>query len=36
MSKIEVGRKAPSFTLEGTGGPWSLKDAGGSNLVVYF
>ncbi|MGC1387891.1 MAG: peroxiredoxin [Steroidobacteraceae bacterium] len=36
MSKIEVGRKAPSFTLEGTDGPWSLKDAGGSNVVVYF
>ncbi len=27
MSKIEVGKKAPPFTLEGTGGTWSLKDA---------
>ena len=36
MSKIEVGRKAPPFTLEGTDGSWSLKDAGGSNLVIYF
>jgi peroxiredoxin Q/BCP len=36
MSKIEVGRKAPLFTLEGTGGPWSPKDAAGSNVVIYF
>jgi len=36
MSKVEVGKKAPPFTLEGTGGRWSLGDAAGSNVVVYF
>lgn len=36
MSKIEVGRKAPPFTLEGPDGLWSLKDAAGSNVVIYF
>jgi peroxiredoxin Q/BCP len=36
MSKIEVGKKAPSFTLEGTGGDWSLSDASGGAVVVYF
>jgi peroxiredoxin Q/BCP len=36
MSKIEVGKKAPAFSLEGTGGKWSLKDALGSNVVLYF
>ena len=36
MSKIEVGRKAPPFTLQGTGGEWSLADAAGGALVVYF
>jgi peroxiredoxin Q/BCP len=35
MSKIAVGKKAPTFTLEGTSGPWSLE-AAGSNLVIYF
>jgi peroxiredoxin Q/BCP len=35
MSKIEIGKKAPSFTLEGTSGPWSLEDAGGT-AVIYF
>jgi peroxiredoxin Q/BCP len=35
MSKIEVGKKAPAFSLEGTGGKWSLKDAGGP-VVLYF
>ena len=30
MSKIEVGKKAPAFTLEGTDGHWSLEDAGGA------
>jgi len=35
MSKIEIGKKAPSFTLEGTGGPWSLEDAG-ETAVIYF
>jgi peroxiredoxin Q/BCP len=35
MSKIEVGKKAPQFTLEGTAGEWSLKDAG-QPVVMYF
>jgi peroxiredoxin Q/BCP len=35
MSKIEVGKKAPHFTLEGTGGEWSLQ-AAGQPVVVYF
>ncbi len=35
MSKIEIGKKAPSFTLEGTGGPWSLG-ADGTATVLYF
>jgi thioredoxin-dependent peroxiredoxin len=36
MSKIEVGKKAPKFTLDGTGGSWSLDDAEGSQVVLYF
>ncbi len=36
MSKIEVGKKAPNFTLEGTGGSWSPADAAGSAVVLYF
>jgi peroxiredoxin Q/BCP len=36
MSKIQVGKKAPAFTLEGTSGTWSLADAAGSNVVLYF
>jgi peroxiredoxin Q/BCP len=36
MSKIEVGKKAPQFTLEGTGGSWSLSDGAGSAVVIYF
>src|SRR5271170_8488188 len=36
MSNIEIGRKAPHFTLDGTGGAWSLKDAAGSPVVIYF
>ena len=36
MSKIEVGKKAPAFTLNGTGGEWSLADAVGGNVVIYF
>jgi peroxiredoxin Q/BCP len=35
MSKIEVGKKAPHFTLEGTAGAWSLEDAG-QPVVMYF
>ena len=36
MSKIDIGKKAPQFTLEGTGGSWSLSDAAGSAVVIYF
>src|SRR6202051_4764117 len=36
MSKIETGKKAPLFTLPGTGGDWSLKDAVGQPVVMYF
>ncbi len=36
MSKIEIGQKAPAFTLAGTGGEWSLKQALGGNVVLYF
>jgi len=36
MSKLELGKKAPAFTLEGTGGTWSSADAAGHNLVMYF
>jgi peroxiredoxin Q/BCP len=36
MSKIEVGKKAPQFTLEGTGGSWSPGNAAGSAVVLYF
>jgi thioredoxin-dependent peroxiredoxin len=36
MSKLEIGKKAPPLTLEGTNGTWSLKDGTGSALVIYF
>jgi peroxiredoxin Q/BCP len=36
VSKIAIGKKAPAFTLTGTGGEWSLQDAAGGNVVVYF
>jgi thioredoxin-dependent peroxiredoxin len=36
MSKIEIGKKAPPFTLEGTDGTWSLDGALGTALVIYF
>ena len=36
MSKIEIGKKVPAFSLQGTGGDWSLKDAAGKALVLYF
>jgi len=35
MSKIEIGKKAPAFSLDGTAGKWSLKDADGP-VVLYF
>ena len=37
MSKTEVGRKAPKLSLPSTAGDrFSLADARGSNLVIYF
>lgn len=36
MSKIAIGNKAPPFTLEGTGGNWSLEDGKGAVVVIYF
>jgi peroxiredoxin Q/BCP len=36
MSKTEIGKKAPPFTLEGTSGTWSLEDAKGTAVVIYF
>src|SRR5882724_10012500 len=36
MSKIEIGKKAPQFTLEGTGGTWSLEEGKGAAVVIYF
>ncbi len=36
MSKIELGKKAPNFTLDGTAGEWSLKNAVGHHVVMYF
>src|SRR5258708_23383044 len=36
MRKIEIGKKAPSFTLEGTGGTWALDDGKGAMVVIYF
>jgi thioredoxin-dependent peroxiredoxin len=36
IPKIEIGKKAPRFTLEGTGGTWSLEDGAGNSLVIYF
>jgi thioredoxin-dependent peroxiredoxin len=35
MSKIEIGKKAPAFSLDGTEGKWSSKDAAGP-VVLYF
>jgi peroxiredoxin Q/BCP len=37
MPKITLGSKVPQFTLPMTGGgSWSLKDAAGQKLVIYF
>ena len=36
MALIAVDKKAPPFTLEGTAGEWSLKDAAPLIVVVYF
>lgn len=35
MSTIDLGKKAPAFTLDGTAGSFSLKEAQGA-LVLYF
>ena len=37
MPEITAGTKVPDFSLPTTGGgQWSLKDAAGKNLVIYF
>ena len=37
MSQLKSGAKVPDFSLPMTGGgTWSLKDAQGSKLVIYF
>jgi peroxiredoxin Q/BCP len=36
MGNIDVGKKSPQFTLEGTGGRWSLRDRAGGACVIYF
>jgi peroxiredoxin Q/BCP len=37
MPKIKTGNKVPGFSLPTTGGgTWSLKDAAGGKLVIYF
>jgi thioredoxin-dependent peroxiredoxin len=36
MSEIEIGKKAPPFTLEGTNGTWSLENGKGAAVVIYF
>ena len=37
MPAIKTGSKVPAFTLPTTGGgTWSLKDAAGRKLVIYF
>ena len=36
MSKLVTGKKAPTFTLAGTAGEWSLKDGAGKAVVLYF
>jgi thioredoxin-dependent peroxiredoxin len=37
MSAIKTGNKVPAFSLPATGGgTWSLKDAAGRKLVIYF
>jgi len=37
MSKLKLGTRVPDFSLPMTGGgTWSLKDAAGRKLVIYF
>ena len=33
---VDIGKKAPPFTLESTAGAWSLADAVGRPVVLYF
>lgn len=37
MNKLAIGKAAPGFTLPGTSGKaWTLRDAKGKHLVMYF
>jgi peroxiredoxin Q/BCP len=36
MSRPEIGKKAPAFSLAGTGGDFASKDGAGSTVVIYF
>jgi peroxiredoxin Q/BCP len=36
MSKIEIGKQAPLFSLDGTSGTWSLAEGKGTAVVIYF
>jgi thioredoxin-dependent peroxiredoxin len=36
MSNVAAGKKAPPFALEGTGGQFTLADALGGAVVMYF
>ena len=36
MPTLQIGKKAPQFTLDGTGGKWASADALGGALVLYF
>jgi thioredoxin-dependent peroxiredoxin len=36
MSNTAIGKEAPVFSLEGTNGTWSLKDAAGAAVALYF
>ncbi len=36
MPTVTIGKKAPQFTLDGTGGTWASADALGAPLVLYF
>ena len=36
MNKLEMGKKAPKFQLDGTGGSWSSNAQEGKAVVLYF
>ena len=36
MGKMVTGKKAPTFSIAGTAGEWSLKDGAGKAVVLYF